>query len=208
MIEYLILGATYAFAAAVQPGQFQAYLISQAIARGWRRTLPAALAPVISDLPIICLALLVLTQVPPTFASLLRFAGGGYLLSLAWGAAWAWHDYRHALGTPRGGGYRTVLQAALVNILNPNPYLGWTLVLGPLLLQAWSTSAGHAAAFIVTFYATMALGNAVIIVMFASARSFGPGVARALLGVSAVALACFGLYQIWAGALAILMPQP
>jgi hypothetical protein len=29
MATYLILGATYAFAAAVQPGPFQAYLISQ-----------------------------------------------------------------------------------------------------------------------------------------------------------------------------------
>ena len=67
MIAYLLLGATYAFAAAAQPGPFQTFLISRAVSQGWRRTLPAALAPLVSDGPIIVLALLVLTQVPPGF---------------------------------------------------------------------------------------------------------------------------------------------
>ena len=42
MPTYLILGMTYAFAAAVQPGPLQTYLISQTLSHGWRRTLPAA----------------------------------------------------------------------------------------------------------------------------------------------------------------------
>jgi threonine/homoserine/homoserine lactone efflux protein len=59
MLTYLALGATYGFAAGAQPGQLQAYLISRAVAGGWRRALPGALAPIFSDAPIICLVLLV-----------------------------------------------------------------------------------------------------------------------------------------------------
>ena len=35
MLSYLIFGITYAFAAAVQPGPFQTYIISQTLNRGW-----------------------------------------------------------------------------------------------------------------------------------------------------------------------------
>ncbi|MBK7455571.1 MAG: hypothetical protein IPJ46_18150 [Anaerolineales bacterium] len=42
-------GIGYGLAAASQPGPFQTYLISQTLTRGWKRTLPAALAPLVSD---------------------------------------------------------------------------------------------------------------------------------------------------------------
>ena len=53
MLLYLILGFALAFAAAVQPGPIQAYLVTQALSHGWRRTLPAAFSPLVSDGPII-----------------------------------------------------------------------------------------------------------------------------------------------------------
>jgi threonine/homoserine/homoserine lactone efflux protein len=62
---YILQGIGYGLAAAAQPGPFQTYLISQALIKGWRRTVPAALAPLVSDGPIIALCLLVLSQLPP-----------------------------------------------------------------------------------------------------------------------------------------------
>jgi len=38
-----------------------------------------------------------------------------------------------------------------------------------------------------------------IIILFGTARRLGPKVNRAMLGMSVVALACFGLYQLWLG---------
>ena len=59
MLGYIAQGLGYGFAAAVQPGPFQTYVLSQALNRGWRRALPMALAPLLSDAPIITLMLLV-----------------------------------------------------------------------------------------------------------------------------------------------------
>ena len=56
MTAYLIFGITYGFIAGVQPGPFQTYIISQTIKRGWKQTLPASFAPIISDGPIFILA--------------------------------------------------------------------------------------------------------------------------------------------------------
>jgi threonine/homoserine/homoserine lactone efflux protein len=201
VLSYLIIGATYAFAAAVQPGQLQAYLISQTIANGWRRTVPAALSPILSDVPIICLVLLILTQVPPLFVHLLQVAGGLFLLYLASGALRACRRDTQALTAPPAPAHQTVLKAALVNLLNPNPYLAWALVMGPLLLEAWKQSPANGIALVGAFYLTMVFTTAAIVLLFASARSFGPRVGRMLVGLSAVALGCFGIYQLWSGSM-------
>jgi threonine/homoserine/homoserine lactone efflux protein len=99
---------------------------------------------------------------------------------------------------------QTLIKAAIVNELNPNPYLSWSLVLGPLLLQAWRTAPAHAVALVASFYVTMIASTAVILVPFAGARTLGPRVGRTMVGISAVALAAFGLYQLWAGGVSLL----
>jgi len=203
MLTYLIFGASYALAAAAQPGQFQAYLISRTIANGWRRTLPAVFAPILSHVPVVTLVLLVLTQVPPLFLHLLRLAGGVFLLYLSFGALRSFRAYEASPSGSLPPGHRTLLEATTVNLLNPNPYLAWALVLGPLLLQAWRHSPATGIAFVVAFYVTIVIASAGIVMLFALARSLGPRVARSLVALSAAALAAFGVYQIWAGVRAL-----
>jgi threonine/homoserine/homoserine lactone efflux protein len=204
MVTYLILGATYAFAAAVQPGPFQTFLISRTITNGWRRTLPAALAPLISDGPIILLTLFVLNQVPTWLEQALRFAGGVFLLYLALGAFKAWRSYQGPQAASAGSTRQSVLQAAGVNLLNPNPYLGWTLVMGPLLLKGWREAPIHGLAMLMGFYMTMVLSLAGIIILFARVRDLGPRVGRGLVAASAIALTGFGCYQLWSCTRALL----
>ena len=38
MLQYVVLGAGFAFAAVIQPGPLQAFLLSRVAAAGWRRT--------------------------------------------------------------------------------------------------------------------------------------------------------------------------
>jgi len=204
MPAYVLLGAVYAFAAAVQPGPFQAYLISSTLAHGLRRTLPAVLAPLLSDVPIISLVLLVLTQVPQSVVSALRLAGGVFLLCLAARALAAYRRYESPRAGPPARAARTVLEAVIINLLNPGPYLSWSLVLGPLLLEAWRAAPAYGIALLASFYGTMIAATAVILVPFAGARALGPRIGRVMLGVSAAALAAFGVYQIWTGGASVL----
>jgi len=206
MLPYVILGAAYGFAAAVQPGPFQTYLISSALTHGLRRTLPAVLAPLLSDVPIVSLVLFVLTQVPPAALDLLRIAGGLFLLYLAGGALAAFRTFQApGVGRPAQT-VQTLFKAVVVNLLNPSPYISWSLVLGPLLLQAWRAAPAHGIALLVSFYATMIASTALVLIPFAGARTLGPRVGRAMLGASAVALCAFGLYQVWAGGASLLRP--
>lgn len=183
----------------MQPGPYQTYLVSQALSHGWRRTLPAALAPVLSDVPVILLVLFVLSGLPLVLGLALRTAGGVFLCHLAWRAFRAWRSYQPGADPGTGGSRRSVLSAALVNLLNPNPWLGWSLVMGPLLLRSWRESPASGLALLISFYGTMVAASVGIIALFAGARGLGPRVARALVGVSAAGLACFGCWQLWSG---------
>ncbi len=203
MLGYLTIGVTYAFAAAVQPGPLQAYLVSQTLMNGWRRTLPAVFAPLLSDVPIACLTLVVLTQVPPAGVNALRLIGGLFLLYLASGALRACLQYRQAAALSPQPVQRTVLSAVTVNLLNPNPYLGWSLVIGPALIQAWHLAPWYGVALLASFYATEIVTTAILLAAFAAARASGPRVGRLLVGLSALALAGFGVYQLWSGMTAL-----
>jgi len=196
---YIVQGIGYGFAAAVQPGPFQTYIISQTLTRGWKRTLPAALAPLVSDGPIIALCLLVLSQVPVWFQKFLYIAGGLFVLYLAYGAYKSWKNFDLNTPSVESGTQQSVLKAALMNMLNPGPYIFWSLVTGPILLKGWRETPVNGIGFLAGFYVMLVLGLGILIVIFGVARQIGPRVNRALLGISAVALFCFGLYQLWLG---------
>jgi threonine/homoserine/homoserine lactone efflux protein len=199
MLTYAVLGATYAFAAVVQPGPLQAYLMARATAHGWRRTLPAALSPLLSDGPIIVLVVLILSRLPGWFAQWLRIAGGAFVLYLAFGAARTWLACERRGGSPVQPGGRTLLQATTVNLLNPNPWISWSLVMGPLLLQAWREGPTSAVALLAGFYGVLVAGLAAGIALFGMAAGLGERARRSLMGLSAVALAGCGAYLLWSG---------
>jgi threonine/homoserine/homoserine lactone efflux protein len=201
MLSYLGQGLLSGFSAAAQPGPFQTFVILQALNRGWRRALPVSLAPLISDGPIVVLMLLILSQVPPWLEPVLYVAGGLFVLYLAWGAYRSW---RHFSPVQEAPGEQGILKAAMTNALSPGPYLFWGTVAGPILIAGWRESPANGIGFLAGFYLAM-IGTLVgLIVTFGAARHLGPKVSRILLGISAIALAGFGLYQLWLGASSIL----
>ncbi len=198
MISYFIFGLSYSFACVVQPGPFQAYLFSQSITNGWRKTIPLVFAPLISDLPIIILVLFILTIVPPAVLGILQCFGGIFLLYLAFKAYKSLRSLNtnDKTNTP---GYGNLFKAVLVNLFNPNPYLGWSLVMGPMLIKGWSESPKNGIALITGFYSSMIIYSAVMVILFSVAGNLGPRVNRISLIFSVIAFLLFGLYQLWSG---------
>jgi threonine/homoserine/homoserine lactone efflux protein len=202
MLAYFIQGITFGFAAAVQPGPFQTYLISQTVSHGWKRALPAVLAPLLSDGPIIALVLLVLSRVPELAVQILRLIGGGFVIYLAVGAFKTWRNFA-GQAAAAGEGPKSVIQAALVNLLSPNPYLFWSLVGGPILIAGWRLNPLNSVAMLVGFYFLLIGSMAAIVVLIGTTGKLGPKFNRALLGISALALLGLGLYQISLGVMGL-----
>ena len=196
MLKYVILGSGFAFAAAVQPGPLMAFLLSRVSISGWRRTLPAAFAPVISDGPIAILALLVLNRFAGGFEPILKAAGGILLLYFAGSTLVAWRREKTGTALEPPSAPQTLFQAVAVNLVNPGPYLGWSLVLGPLTIEAWRQSYGYAITLVTSFYVTMVLSLSLIIVLFGTTSFLGPQGRGVLMLASSAALAGIGIYQL------------
>jgi hypothetical protein len=120
---------------------------------------------------------------------------GVFILYLAWGALRTWRAppmpgvLEVQAGRPMG-------KAVVMNMLSPGPYIFWTLVTGPILVAGWRESPAYGLSFIGGFYLTMVGALAAMVLVFGLAALFGEGIKHAMLGVSAVALLVFGLYQI------------
>lgn len=190
-------GALLGLSAAASPGPFQAYVLTQSLRNGAPRTLPVALVPLVSDPPVIAAVLLALSQVPAGLLQALQVACGLVVLWLAFSTLRAlWRPPAAGAGRepPRG-----FLRAALLNFTNPNAWIFWSAVGGPVLAGAWRASPGRAGAFLAGFYLLLTGGNAALVLAAGSAARLGRGLDRGLAAVSGVALVAFGLWQLGKG---------
>ena len=204
MLQYLLIGASYALAAGLQPGPLQAFFLAKVAENGWRRTLPAAFAPLISDGPIALIALLILSYLPDSFQEILQIAGGLLLLYFAWSAFRNWKTDQTSNPEISTSTPATVLQAALVNLLNPNPYLGWSLVMGPAVLLAWGENPFFAISLLGVFYLVMISTSMVLILLMGTTGLLNQRGRRTLLLISALLLAGLGIYYLGTGGWALI----
>jgi len=194
-LSVFVKGLSLGFAAAAQPGPFQAYLLAQSSRNGAARTLPVALVPLASDPPVIAVVLAVLAQLPGGFLRVLQIAGGAFVLWLGAGTLRAARAPPPTnLGErapPRG-----FLRAVVVNFTNPNAWIFWSLVGGPILAAAWRETPARAVAFLAGFYVFLVGGNALLVLLAGQAARLGPRFARGLGLASGLALLAFGIWQI------------
>jgi len=199
IFSFFTQGVTLGFSAAASPGPFQAFLLSRASRVGVRRALPLALAPLVSDGPIVAVILLALTGMPQGFLRGLEAAGGALLVWLAWGA------FRTAGGThggsdrPTEGEGGSFLRAAVVNAAGPGPWIFWSTVCGPILVEGWRAAPARGLAFLAGFYLLLVGGNAALVAAFGLAGRIGPRTARGLGLASGALMAGMGALQLWRG---------
>jgi threonine/homoserine/homoserine lactone efflux protein len=198
MINYLIFGISYSLACVLQPGPFQAFLFSQSITNGWRKTIPLVFAPIISDIPVIGLVLIILTNIPLEVISILQCVGGLFLLYLAYNAYRTWRSFYQNKKTDVST-QQSFFKAIIVNILNPGPYLGWSLVMGPMLIKAWNENPINGIILLIVFYSSMIIYSVFMVILFAATANLGPKVNRILIGISVIAFLIFGFYQLFSG---------
>ncbi len=163
-MTYLLLGLTLGFGAGISPGPMMALVVTTSLRKGMDGGLRVALAPLITDLPIILLTLFVLERVPDWTLSVLATVGGLVVIyigiEILRSARTA--TLRGEAPDDTGNVNSELWQGVLVNALNPNPYIFWVTVGGPTLLAGWRESNVYPFAFLVSFY-TFLVGSKVVV---------------------------------------------
>jgi threonine/homoserine/homoserine lactone efflux protein len=206
LISTLLIGISYALSAALQPGPLQAFFMAKVAEKDWQQTLPAAFAPLISDGPIALVSILLLSNLPSSFRSWLGLAGGILLLFFGW-SAFQKTPLDQSSPTPDpSSAPKTIGQAALINLLNPNPYLGWSLVMGPAVIAAWEEGPGLALALLLSFYITMISASTLIIYLMGQALLITPNARRIMSLISGLLLIGLGIFFLVQASIRLMKP--
>ncbi|RPH88602.1 MAG: LysE family translocator, partial [Desulfobacteraceae bacterium] len=183
-------GLVYGLSAGFSPGPLMALVISQTLKHGIREGTKVAMAPLITDLPIILVSLLVLTRLTDfkMVLGVISIIGGIFVAYLAYG------NFRPPRLEEDAGRVapQSLAKGVAANALSPHPYLFWLTVGGPVIVRGWSESPLGPLAFLMPFFACLV--GAKILTAWITGRSrhwlSGP-VYRGILIVLGTLLAVF-----------------
>jgi threonine/homoserine/homoserine lactone efflux protein len=191
MVNFLTMGSILGLSAGFAPGPLLTLVISETLQHDIKSGVKVALAPMITDLPIVMLTLFILVKLSGfhKVLGIISCMGGVFVLYLGWQSMVTKGVELDLQGTRS----RSLAKGIIVNTLNPHPYLFWFGVGGPTVTKAMNLGMVAPLAFIGSFYVLLVGSKIVIALLVGKSRSFliGKGYiyTMRLLGVALCALA-------------------
>ncbi len=188
MINFLIIGTILGLSAGVAPGPLLALVVAETLQRDIRSGIRIALAPLITDLPIILISLFILANLADFHVALglISLTGGLFLLFLGYQSLKI-PDINPAIS---GGGMKSLTKGILTNFLSPHPYLFWLTIGGPIMIKAMNTHQLAGLAFIGSFYFCLIGAKILLAIVVGKSRFFLTG------GIYRTIIRCLGLFLI------------
>ncbi|MDJ0837895.1 MAG: LysE family translocator [Acidobacteriota bacterium] len=167
---FALSGLVFGLSSGAAPGPLLTLTISETVRHGLAGGLRVALAPILTDGPLILLTLFLLTRLEgmDTTLGLLSLVGAGFLSWLAWES---FRVQPNDGDTPERQP-RSLLRGVLTNLLNPAPYMFWVTVGTPTLIEAHRASLTAALAYVSAFFISIVLSKAVVALLTARFRDF------------------------------------
>jgi threonine/homoserine/homoserine lactone efflux protein len=192
MLTALTSGLLLGLSCGLAPGPLLALVLAQSLRHGPREGCKVALTPLLTDAPIIGVALALaaeLTELRP-WLGLVSLAGGAFVLYLAWDALRpVGQAATVAAEQPRSWG-----KGILTNLLSPHPWLFWLTVGAATLANALAQGWPAAAAFLGGFYLLLVGSKVCVAVLVARSRHLLAGrTYRVVMRVLAFLLGLFAL---------------
>ncbi len=193
-------GATLGVVEGIKPGPLLTMVIRETLSGGLRAGLWTAAAPIFTDGPLVIVSLFAAAWIATNPMALLVISALGALFLFKMGLECFGIDpptYDPDAPVLTGSFRRGVI----TNLLNPNVYVFWFLIGGPLMAAAADTEPIAPIAYALTFLVTIMLVKAAIAVAFDRARGqFSERGYKAALGVCGVLMLGFAAgygYQAW-----------
>ncbi|MDZ7778555.1 MAG: LysE family transporter [Gemmatimonadota bacterium] len=138
MSEPLFLGFVLGLVAGAIPGPFSALVAATSLKSGFRAGFRVAVVPLLSELVVLTTAALVVAQLPDGLLRWMGIVGGVLILYLARGT-WKRAQEDPVAHVPDEASRRS-LEAALLALVSPTPWVFWMLVGAPLFVGFWRVS--------------------------------------------------------------------
>src|SRR5690349_18667169 len=147
-MDSFLLGLSLGLGAGLAPGPLLALVIRTALQDGAAAGVRVAFSPLVTDVPIILVAVLLAASLPEEVLGVLGIAGGAFVV---WLGIEALRDEPAPTEAAAGAAVpqRDIARGALTNVLSPHPWVFWLTVGAPILA---SGTAADAALFLFAFY--------------------------------------------------------
>ena len=170
MISFLTTGSILGLSAGFAPGPLLALVISETVEHGVKAGMKVALAPIITDLPIIIITLFILAKLSSFHSVLGIISIIGAIFILYMGI-----ENIRIKGVSldiNKSSPRSFQKGIIVNALSPHPYLFWFSVGGPTTLKAMDQSLPAATAFVLSFYLLLVGSKMILAFLVGKSRTF------------------------------------
>lgn len=160
----------FGLSAGLSPGPLMTLVITETLKQGVPAGLRIAVAPLITDAPIIIGSLFLLA----TFAHAMTFVG---IVALLGGCYIAWMgvqniQFRGVESSTAGLRSSPLRTGVIANLLNPNPYVFWLTVGSPLIFKAARPGILSAVLFLALFYGCLVGSKILVAVVVGRSRRF------------------------------------
>ena len=161
-ITYLTMGAVFGLTAGISPGPLLTLVISETLRHNKAEGVKIAVAPLITDIPIVLLTIFMLSKMASSdiVLGVISILGGIFIAYLG-------YDSIKSKGIEidiQNLKLKSIRKGIIVNILSPHPYIFWLMVGAPITIKAYQASLLAAFAFIISFYVLL-VGSKISIAM-------------------------------------------
>ena len=189
-----IAGATLGIVEGIKPGPLLTMVIRETLSGGLRAGLWTAAAPIFTDGPLVIFSLFAAAWIAtnPSALLVITLAGAIFLAQMGYECFGLEPPNMDEDAPPPTGSF---LRGVITNLLNPNVYVFWFLIGGPLMASAADEEILAPIAYAITFLVTIMLTKAAI--AYAIHRASGnisAVVYRRLLAICGLVMIGFSLY--------------
>lgn len=144
------MGAVFGLTAGISPGPLLTLVISETLRHNKAEGVKIALAPLITDIPIVLLTIFFLSKMASSeiILGVISILGGIFIAFLG-------YDSLKSRGIDidiQQLKPKSIRKGIIVNVLSPHPYIFWLMVGAPITIKAYRDSPLFAFVFILAFY--------------------------------------------------------
>jgi len=152
------------------PGPLLTLVISETLKHGVKEGIKISIAPLLTDLPIVCFTIFILaglSHIHPLLG-VIALLGCLFLVYLGYESI----SFKGIELEVERARPQSIKKGVIVNFLNPSPYIFWLTIGAPLVLKAFHASFIAASVFILCFYVCLVGSKVVVASVVGKSRFF------------------------------------
>ncbi len=167
---YLSSGMLLGLTAGISPGPLLTLVVSETLRHNVKEGIKVAVAPLITDLPIILLTAFILSRLSnmKPILGVISLSGALFLFFLAYESVTTQAISLHIQKVKP----QSLKKGIFTNLLNPSPYIFWFAVGSPTILKASESSIFSSALFLAGFYICIIGSKVLIAALVEKSRNF------------------------------------